>query len=88
MGGDAKIGDFLVAGNKKSGFYVVAKLKVGQLSRYVMDIENAIEAGEVKLPNEFASTENKGNTSTGSSLADELKKLKDLFDAGALTKEE
>lgn len=89
-GRGAKVADLMVAGNKKSGFYIIAKLKVGQLSRYVMDIENAIEAGEVQLPAEYAKKDIPANNNTvpASSSADELKKLKDLFDSGALTKEE
>lgn len=44
---NAVIADLIVYGTKKTGFYIVAKLKVGTMSRYVADIENAIEVGEI-----------------------------------------
>lgn len=88
-GRDAKIADLFVSGNKKSGFYIVAKLKVGQLSRYAMDLENAIEGGEVVVPTEYAKVDKKETSgATPVSIADELKKLKEHFDSGVITKEE
>jgi hypothetical protein len=88
-GRGAKIAKLYVGGNKKTGFYITATIKVGQLSRYMLDIENAIEAGEIEKPAEFATQVKKEQqTATSASLGDELKKLKDLLDSGALTKEE
>lgn len=88
-GRGAKIAKLYVGGNKKSGFYITATIKVGQLSRYMLDIENAIEAGEIERPAEFATpVKMEQQAASGASLADELKKLKDLFDAGDITKEE
>lgn len=85
-GRKVKVSDLIVFGTKKMGFYINAKIKVGQLSRYSVDIENAIESGEVVVPQEYA----KKNTTTlpATSKADELKKLKELLDSGALTQEE
>lgn len=80
------IKDFYVYGNKKIGYYIIARLKVGQL-RQDLYIENAIEAGEIKVPEQYA----KKNDEIGSpsqSKADEIKKLKELVDSGALTKDE
>lgn len=60
-------------------------VNVGTLFRYSIFIDDAITACEVKP----CATENSGSVSTGTgSVADEIKKLKDLLDAGAITKEE
>jgi hypothetical protein len=59
------------------------------MSRYMLDIENAIESAEIEVPTEFATLNKKEQpTVNNASLGDELKKLKDLFDSGALSKEE
>ncbi len=88
-GRNAKIAQLYVGGNKKTGFFITATLKVGQMSRYMLDIENAIESAEIQVPSEFTTSTNKELPSTNNaSLGDELKKLKDLFDSGALSKEE
>lgn len=75
-----------VFGTKKQGFYIVAVLKVGELYRYNLEIENAIDVGEVVVPARYAKKADAGTAP--SSLADELKKLKELLDSGAITQEE
>lgn len=88
-GRNAIIAKLNVVGNKKTGFYITATIKVGQINRYMLDIENAIEAGELEVPAEYAKKATKETLSTvTASLGDELKKLKELFDSGALSKEE
>lgn len=72
-------------GNKKNG-YVYYCLLPG-FPRYEIDVENAIAVGEIAVPVEFKSG-SKNQSLPAQSLGDELKKLKDLFDAGALTKDE
>lgn len=67
-------------GNEKRGY--VMYLVLGGLVRYEVDIANAIEYGEILIPIEFRKTNSK------TSSADELKKYKELFDSGAITKEE
>ncbi len=86
----AIIKEFIVLGNKRTGFYIAAKIMVGEMARYMVDIENAIQAQELKLPVQFEKANFKDDSATAapSSLADELKKLKDLFDSGAITQEE
>ena len=85
----AVVHSIFVAGTRKTGFYIMAKLKVGQMSRYGVDIENALEAKELKPPSEFAVKDDATPTQApASSKADELKKLKELLDTGALTQEE
>jgi hypothetical protein len=49
----AKVAKLYVAGNKKTGFYITATIKVGQMNRYMVDIENSIEAGEIEVPAEY-----------------------------------
>ena len=74
-------------GNKKSGFYIAAKIQVGQLSSYLMDVENAIEAQEVKVPEQFAKKPETEKPTSNTSVADELKKLKELLDAARLRRD-
>jgi hypothetical protein len=87
-GRNAIIAKLNVIGNKKTGFYIAATIKVGQINRYMLDIENAIEAAEIEVPAEFTKTKKEQSRVSNASLGDELKKLKDLFDSGALSKEE
>lgn len=55
----------------------------GNITNYTLDIENAIASCEIKDCND-----KKVNSIPVSSKYDELKKLKELFDSGALTEEE
>lgn len=57
------------------------------LRTFWVDIEGAIEFNEVIVPDEFKAKKTDGLHPTFS-IADELSKLKDLLDEGALTKEE
>ncbi len=72
-------------GTKKTGYVYYCVLP--GLPRYEIDVENAIAVGEISIPAEFRQ-ESKTQSQPTQSLANELKKLKELFDAGALTKEE
>lgn len=74
-----------IQGTGSSGYFICAVLRVGDLNRYRMDIENAIDAGELALPPQYAKATKTDGTN---SLADELKKLKDLLDTGAITQNE
>lgn len=69
-------------GNKRHG-YVYYPIVT---SRYEVDINNAIAAGEIVVPDEYkkVNIENKQSIS----VADELTKLKKLRDDGVLTEEE
>lgn len=75
-------------GTKKSGFTYQLVLKPGSGVRYECDIESAIASGEVVPPEEFAVKPKSENSKPQMSIADELKKLKELLDAGVLTQEE
>ena len=81
----------LTEGSKKQGkkFYIV--LGGGNIANYWCDIVPAMEQKEVivKGINDPSSPANSGAAAaTTPSLADELKKLKDLHDAKALTDKE
>ena len=82
-------------GTKRTGFNVVAVVGAGDIVNYWIELDQAIEAGEIIVPEPFASKLdiNKKNTpvivqQSSSSVADEIKKLKELYDSGVLTKEE
>ncbi|GAB3956217.1 hypothetical protein GCM10028805_45370 [Spirosoma harenae] len=79
--------DLIQNGTKRQGFTMTAEIGVGMLVRYSAELDNAIEAGEVIPPPRFRTAAATAKTSSGS-VADELLKLKQLMDAGALTKEE
>ncbi len=76
-------------GNKKHGYTYAPVINVGAI-RYDIDIDNAISSGELDVPEEYRPkakplvVEVKGSTS----VADEIAKLKKLYDDGVLTKEE
>lgn len=78
-------------GNKKHGYVYYAKIGSG-IVNYEIDVENAIESGELMVPDEFKpkSKENITVVEVNSkiSVADELIKLKKLLDDGVLTQEE
>jgi hypothetical protein len=82
-------------GTRRTGFNVVAVVGAGDIVNYWIELDQAIEAGEIVVPEPYASKLdiNKKNAPVviqqGSvSVADEIKKLKDLYDSGVLTKEE
>ncbi|MBS1638815.1 MAG: SHOCT domain-containing protein [Bacteroidetes bacterium] len=75
-------------GTKKVGYTYYAILKMGEASRYECDVESAIIAGEIIVPNEFKPKTNTTAPTPVVSTADELIKLKKLLDAGAITQEE
>jgi hypothetical protein len=82
-------------GTKRTGYNVVAVVGAGDIVNYWIELDQAIEAGEIMVPEPYASKLdiNRKNAPVviqqGSvSVADEIKKLKALYDDGVLTKEE
>lgn len=77
-------------GSKKHGYvyYVI----IGGLVAYEIDVENAITSGELVVPDEFKPKPKTATTvvevKQPLSLADELAKLKKLYDDSVLTKDE
>jgi hypothetical protein len=76
-------------GTKKHGFTYYPVINVGAM-RYDIDIDNAIASGELVVPDEYRpkTTPIVVQVKQNLSVADELAKLKKLFDEGVLTKEE
>ncbi|HUQ97015.1 MAG TPA: SHOCT domain-containing protein [Chitinophagaceae bacterium] len=82
-------------GTKRTGYNVVAIVGAGDIVNYWIELDQAIEAGEIIIPEPYASKLdiNKKNAplviqQNSVSVADEIKKLKELHDSGVLTKEE
>lgn len=76
-------------GNKKRGYVYYPIINVG-LVRYQIDIDNAIASGELVVPDEYKPKAKPllVEIKQPVSIADELAKLKKLYDDGVLTKEE
>jgi|GEM_PF-1151590 len=78
-------------GNKKRGYVYYAKIGRG-LINYEIDVDNAIAAGELVVPDEFKPKSKAApvvvEVKQQFSVADELTKLKKLFDDAVLTSEE
>ncbi|MBN8825109.1 MULTISPECIES: SHOCT domain-containing protein [unclassified Spirosoma] len=79
--------DLGMIGSKKTGFTMVALVGVGLAVRYYIELESAIEAGEVIPPPQFRKPTTSANQ-PATSVADELMKFKKLLDAGAISQEE
>jgi putative oligomerization/nucleic acid binding protein len=77
---------FEFQGTKRAGKKFFLVLAGGNLSPYWCDIVAAIEQGEVQVPG--INDKKEESKSNNTSVADELKKIKDLYDSGGLTKEE
>lgn len=76
-------------GNKKRGYVQYPIINVGAV-RYQIDLDNAIASGELDVPEEFRPKAKALVVEVKQPLskADELIKLKKLYDDGVLTKEE
>lgn len=86
-GKKAKVKTLLVRGSKRAGYQIIARIGIGTLTNYWVELDNAIESGEVAIPEPYASRLNPP-AGTSFSVADEIRKLKNLLDEGVLTKEE
>jgi len=89
-GHNFKVKKFRQDGNTKRGYTYKLILGGGNIVNYECDIERAIAAGEIIVPDEF---KQKPQTvivelKQPLSVADELNKLKKLYDDGVLTQEE
>jgi hypothetical protein len=77
-------------GTKKNGYIYYPIINVGAI-RYEIDIDNAIAAGELSVPDEFKPKKETAATvviKQEVSVADEITKLKKLLDEGVLTQAE
>jgi hypothetical protein len=73
-------------GSKKRGYKYILKVGGGNIVNYEVEIEDALAAGEIieRVPPSVTTL----TTTPAADGVDELKKLKDLYDSGALTKDE
>jgi hypothetical protein len=76
--------DIKATGNRKRGFKVWLMVGGGNIVNYLVDIEFATGAGEILSNNPKYQKKNE----SAYSVADEIKKLKELLDAGAITQDE
>ncbi len=86
-GKKAKVKSLLVKGARRTGYQVIARIGIGGLTNYWVELDNAIESGELALPEPYAAPL-KTTAVTSFSVADEIRKLKTLMDEGVLTSEE
>ncbi len=77
MGEQVEIKSVWVSGLKKSGFFVSIWAKSGTISGYGINLEKAIESGEIV-----------SNVMTSDEALTELKKAKDKLDLGLITAEQ
>ncbi|HLI93629.1 MAG TPA: SHOCT domain-containing protein, partial [Puia sp.] len=75
-------------GNKKRGFRYYIKVGGGNIVNYQVELEDAIAVGEIVGTNVSVPIQMAAIPNNASSPADELKKLKQLLDAGAITQQE
>lgn len=81
-------------GARRAGYTIVAVIGIGEMANYWIEIDNALEGGEIIPPKGFVDKRAKKNEISSVvgnqklSVADELKKLKDLLDQGIINQEE
>ena len=75
-------------GSKKRGYRYYIKVGGGNIVNYEVDLEDAIAVGEIVGANIASTPTIAAAPAATSSPADELKKLKELLDAGAITQQE
>ena len=89
-GHKGKVVKIVARGNKRIGVTYEPLITFGS-GRYEVDVDNAIASGEIVVPDEFKPKPKTAATVVEVkqiSVADELTKLKKLYDDGILTKEE
>jgi hypothetical protein len=83
----AKVKKIKKEGSSKKGYVYRLALGTGDVINYECDIESAIAAGEIVVPDKYKSKAATSSTQPVS-VADELTKLKKLYDDSVITKEE
>ncbi len=72
-------------GNSRIGHVYYIIFGIGEPVNYECDIEDAISAGEIVVPDKYKI---RSNAAQPASIADELAKLKKLYDDSVITKQE
>jgi len=75
-------------GNRRHGYVFYPIIETNGLFRYEVDINNAIKTGEITTQDYDPTFGGKTIIVNQPSVADEIKKLKELEDQGIITKEE
>nr|WP_293836896.1 SHOCT domain-containing protein [uncultured Arsenicibacter sp.] len=86
INGRAVVKELVQTGTKEQGYTMGAILSVGRSKKYFIELENAVNAGELMPPPQI-----RGTVITSLkpfSIADEIRKLKTLADEGVLTQAE
>lgn len=84
----AKVIDFQERGNKRTGYKIFVIVGVGDVRRYQIDLDSALQFGEIIVEG-YVNPKKEVKTQSGtSSIADEIKKLNELKESGILTEEE
>lgn len=84
-----KIIRFDRTGSRRGGYKTVAIISANGAIRYMVDLNAAIETGEIVVPQEFRPKNNNATVIQQQlSTADEIAKYKKLLDEGVITKEE
>lgn len=84
----AKVKKIKKEGSSKNGYVYRISLGTGDIINYECDIESAIAAGEVVVPDQYKTKSNSSIQQPTIGVADELTKLKKLYDDSVITKEE
>jgi hypothetical protein len=91
----AIVKSIFIQGTKRGGYSVMAKVGVGDMSNYWIELDNAVQASEIVAPGTLGLKQKNNNiasattqTAVVSDKFDQLKKLKDLLDSGAISKDE
>jgi len=95
----AIVKEIFIYGTKRGGYTMMARVGVGDMANYWIELDNAIEASEILAPGQYALHQKNNNIQTSASNTtiinqaptdkfDKLKKLKDLLDSGAINQSE
>lgn len=79
---------FDMEGTTKGGFTGIAVVGIGFTTRYYVELEDALDGGEIIAPAQYRNNPQAEGENKEISLSDKLKKWKDLLDSGAITQDE
>jgi len=83
----AKVVDFQERGNKRTGYKMFVIIGVGDVRRYQIDLDSALQFGEI-IVDGYINPKKEIKSESSSSLADEIKKLNELKESRIITEEE